>query len=198
MPKSLADLRAERSTARPERAYRAVVGDGQKFVVEVQRLTEEHDEITINAVSEGPRKIGDSTTLTPRMVEIRERLAELRDLMGEYEGELTIRATKTDGEWDQWRIAHPARDEDEPGHKDDLMLTGGCCNADDLIADLAAYVVAWEGEPLESGDFEALNLLRPDKKAIAATVVGLYEVGDDLPKLLSGLSAHLKNAQSSN
>jgi hypothetical protein len=59
-------------------------------------------------------------------------------------------------------------------------------------------VVAWEGEPLESGDFEALNMLRPDKKAIAATVVGLYEVGDDLPKLLSGLSAHLKNAQSSN
>jgi hypothetical protein len=115
-------------------------------------------------VSEGPRKIGDSTTLTPRMVEIRERLAELRDLMGEYEGELTIRATKTDGEWEQWRIAHPARDEDEPGHKDDLMLTGGCCNADDLIADLATYVVAWKGEPLESGDFEALNLLRPDKK----------------------------------
>jgi hypothetical protein len=44
MPKSLADLVPSVPTARPERAYRAVVGDGQKFVVEVQRLTEEHDE----------------------------------------------------------------------------------------------------------------------------------------------------------
>ena len=35
MPKSIAELRAERSTSRPERAYRAVVGEGQKYVVEV-------------------------------------------------------------------------------------------------------------------------------------------------------------------
>jgi hypothetical protein len=134
----------------------------------------------------------------PRVAEIRDRLADLRDLMADYEGELVIEATKTDGEWAQWRIEHPARDEDTPGFRDDRVLSGAACNTDDLIADLAAYVVAWNGEPLESGDFDALNLLRPDKKAIAATVVGLYETGDDLPKLLSDLSAHLRSVQSSN
>ena len=66
------------------------------------------------------------------------------------------------------------------------------------MGDLATYVVAWNGEPLEPGDFDALNLLRPDKKAIASIVVGLYETGDDVPKLRSGLLAHLASVRSSN
>lgn len=199
MPKSLAELRAERSTSRPERVYKAVVGEGQKYVVEIQRLTEEHDEVLEQAAAEqAPRKSGQASMTPPRVSEIRNRLGDLRDLMAEYEGELTIRATKSDGQWEQWRIENPVRGEDEPGRSDDLRIAGGACNLDALLADLPTYVVAWNGEDLEPGDFDALNLLRPDKKAIAATVVGLYEHGDDLPKLLSGLSAHLKSVQSSN
>jgi hypothetical protein len=190
----VAELRAERSTSRPERPYRAIVGEGQKYVAEMQRLTEEHDDlVTRQAAEAGPRKMGAKAEVPPRVIELRDRMAELVDVMGEYEGELTIRATKTDGEWEQWRIANPAREEGEPGHRDDLLVTGGYCNADALMADLATYVAAWNGEPLEPGDFDTFNLGRPDKKAIAATVVGLYETGDDLPKLRSGLSALLKS-----
>ena len=200
MTKSLTDLRLERaartSPLRPERSYRAVVGEGQTHVAEMQRLTEEHDDLVIRAAAEQsqrPRKSGEKATPPERVTQIRARMAELRDLMASYEGDLTIRATKQDGEWSQWRIDHPARDDGEPGHRDDMMLTGGCCNSDDLIEDLATYVVAWDGDLLQPGDFEALELLRPDKKVIAATVVGLYESGDDLPKLLGDLSALLKS-----
>lgn len=189
MVKNLADLRAERSTARPTIIYRAVVGEGQKHVAEVERLTDEHNEVvTRAAVEAGPRKSGQKTTLSPRAEEIRARLAELHDLMAEYAGDLTIAATKDDGEWVRWRLQHPARPEGEPGHDDDLEIARGVCNADDLIEDIEAYVVAWEGEPLQSGDFEALNLPRPDKKEIASLVVGLYEEGANLPKLLTSLS----------
>ena len=196
MSKSLADLRAERSTSRPRRTYRAVVGEGQKYVAEVQRLVEEHDDLIVG-LQQGPRKASESVADNAEVVRLRTALAERRDLMAEYEGELIYEATKSDGEWVRWKIAHPARAEGEPGHRDDLILAGGTCNSDDLIDDLAAYVVAWEGEDLQPGDFDALNLLRPDKKAIAAGVVGLYETGDDLGELLRGLSAHLANVTSS-
>lgn len=208
MSKSIADLRAEKSTLRPRRIYRAVVGDGQKYVAETQQLTGEMETLQIKhaaieeAEQQKPRKTGegvspDLTAIRERVEAIKARLAELADLMGEYDGDLTVEATKSDGDWEQWRIANPARGEDEPGHRDDLVLTGGHCNSDALIADLAAYVVAWNGEPLGPGDFEALNLLRPDKKVIAAMVDGLYETGDDLPKWLAALSGHRKSAQSS-
>lgn len=201
MAKPLSALRAERSTVRPERPYKLIVGDGQKYVAEIARLTAEHDDLLaqpqpVDEENPRPRKLG-GQTLPPRVVEIRDRLAELADLMREYEGEVLVRATLPDGEWEQWRQKHPARDEDQPGHRDDLMITRGYCNADDLMDELAQFVVAWEGEPLGDGDYDALNLLRPDKKALAATVVGLYEVGDDLGKLLSDLSALLKSGPSS-
>jgi hypothetical protein len=201
MAKPLSAIRSENSTVRPSRPLKVVVGDGQKYVAEIARLTAEHDELVsrpqpIEDETPRPRKLG-GQVLPARVVEIRDRLAEIVPLMREYEGELMVTATASDGEWEQWRLAHPARDEDQPGHRDDLMITRGYCNADDLIDNLARYVTAWEGEELQPGDYDALNLLRPDKKQIAATVVGLYEVGDDLGKLLSDLSAFLKNGPSS-
>jgi hypothetical protein len=202
MGKSLAQLRSEKSTVRPERPYRAVVGEGQKYVAEAKRLTEEHDALLMqpqdsDGENQPPKKLG-AKTLPARAIEIRDRLAEIAAEIAEYEGDLTVRATWSDGEWEQWRIAHPAREEDEPGHRDDMMIAGGYCNSEALIGELAAFVVAWEGEPLAPGDFDALNLLRPDKKAIANMVVGLYEVGEDIPKWRSGLSALLKSGNSSN
>lgn len=212
MSKSIADLIAERAQrtepVRPERVYKAVVGEGQKYVVEAQQLSAEQDNLLIAEAEElsadqmRPKKAGAKGS--PRLAEIRARLTEVRDrlaaltgLMGEYEGELTIRATKTDGEWEQWRIANPARDEDHPGFRDDATLTGLACNLDDLLADLGTYVVAWNGEALPTGGYDALELLRPDKKAIARIVVGMYETGDDLPKWRSALSAYLERETSS-
>ncbi|GAB7004408.1 hypothetical protein JCM18899A_18810 [Nocardioides sp. AN3] len=212
MSKSIADLIAERAQraepVRPERVYLASVGEGQKYVVEAQQLSAEQDNLVIAeakelaAEAQRPQKAGSKGSeelrkIRERLTDVRARLAELADLMREYEGELTIRATKTDGEWEQWRIAHPARDEDHPGFRDDATLTGLACNLDDLLADLGTYVVAWNGEPLPAGGYDALELLRPDKKAIAQIVVGMYETGDDLPKWRSALSAYLERETSS-
>jgi len=200
MVKSLADLRVEKSTVRPQQPYRAVVGEGKKYAVESRQLVAEHDDLMVekldleNAESQKPRKTGAKSSprlreIGERIAAILERLVELGGLMGEYEGDVTVSAEKSDGEWEQWRIANPAREEGQPGYLDDLAIARGYCNSSALIDDLAAYVVAWNGEPLAPGDFDALNLSRPDKKEIAAIVVGLYETGDDLPKLRSGLSA---------
>lgn len=219
MAKSLAELRAEKFSARPERPYTAVVGEGQKYVIEIQRLTAEHDglvaeiaaiedrlEAAQERAAERPTAMGEKVApevadLRARLTEARSRVNEIRvrlgvvtEQMADYEGEVTVRATRPDGDWAQWKIAHPARDEDKPGHRDDLMVSFGYCNAADLMDDIARYVVAWQGEPLAEGDFDALNLLPSDKKAIARIVVNMYEAGDDLPKLRSGLAALLKSA----
>lgn len=193
MAKSITDLMIEKA-ARPEplrqtRIYRATVGEGQKHIAETQALVAENDEIIgrHEAEQEGrPRKGGEIPSLPPRAIEIRDRLAELADLMGEYEGDLTITKTRTDGEWAQWCIEHPALDEDAPGAREDAFI-GGVCSAVALYDDLATYVTHWEGEPLPEGGFDAFELGRPDKRAIAQTVVSMYEVGANLPKLRSGL-----------
>lgn len=217
MGKSLADLRAERFSARPERPQVVTVGKGQQYAVEIQRITAEHDEavMEMRALEERlkaaeereesrPRAMGEKTSpeldalradleaTRARIREFRARLSDLTDAMADYEGEVTVTATRDDGDWARWKIAHPARGEDEPGYRDDLVVASGYCNSDDLIADLATYVTAWRGERLESGDFEALNLMRPDKKMLARAVVGLYESGDNLGELRRGLSALLK------
>lgn len=199
MVKSLADLRTEQSDVRPERPYRVFVGDGQKYVAEAKRLADEHDDLEMQPESDGEGDQRPKMMVKPksaRLTEIRDRLAELTDLMAEYEGEVTVRASWSDGDWKQWCTKHPARTEDEPGSRDDAMIVGSFCNAEALIDTLSEFVVAWEGEPLAPGDFDALNLLRPDKKAIASMVVSMYEVGDDVPKWRSGLSALLKSASS--
>lgn len=197
MPKSLTELRAEKAArplVRPSVPYKATVGAGQQYVAELQRLTAEHDEI-LATITERPRAMGES--VPARVTEIRARMAELIDLMAEYEGEVAVTATATDGEWAQWRVEHPARTGDAPGAREDAVVAGGWCNSDDLIEDLPRYVTAWNGEPLGEGDFDALGLMRPDKKQIARLVIGLYEMGDDLGEWRRGLSAHLTSVTGS-
>lgn len=216
--KSIADLRSEKYADRPERPYTAIVGEGQKYLVELQRLTAAHDalatdqgaaeralESAVARAAATPRPQGakgDSgvDAIKVRIAEVekqrsslRGRMGELMDLLAEYEGEVTVRATRSDGDWERWRIANPPRGEDEPGHRDDWLVASGFCNADALLDDLATYVVAWAGEELGPGDYEALNLVRPDKKAIARIVISLYESGDDLGEFRRGLSALLKS-----
>lgn len=212
MSKSIADLRSEQAAAptRPSVPHKVTVGQGRKYVAEVQRLSEENDallderEIVMQRAADEPRPMGAPSAkpervreIDARLAEIRDRLAELVALMAEYEGEVTITATISDGEWAQWRIAHPARPQGEPGYREDVAIASGWCDSDALIEDIARYVTAWNGEQLAPGDFEALGLMRPDKKDIARKVVGLYETGDGLGELRRGLSAHLASVTDS-
>lgn len=204
MAKTLADLRAEKRDNRETRPYVACLA--RNLVAEVQNLTRELDEVAelIEDVSDDderptvPRRMGqgesaESKAARVRAEEIRSRLADVLEEMGEYEGELTVRASKTEGEWRQWVNAHPPRGEGEPGHLRDVEVAGGYCNADALIDDLAAYAHAWNGEELTSGDWgTTINLAPADRKAVAQIVVSMYEaVQFSVPKWLSVLRASL-------
>jgi len=221
MSKSIAELTAE--SIRPSTPFKATVGQGRQYVAEIKQLTEQLDELDteqarLNAeredvlaqAAEAPRPMGQ--TMSPeRVVEIDARLAEIEtelatihgrlsellSLIADYEGTFTITATASDGEWAQWRVEHPARGEGEPGYREDLTVAAGWCNSDALIEDLARYVTAWNDEPLAEGNFDALGVMRPDKKQMARLVVGLYETGDGLGELRRGLSAHLMSVTDS-
>ncbi|MCM0622720.1 hypothetical protein [Nocardioides bruguierae] len=206
MPKSLAELTAG-TPSRPERPATVVVGDGVKFLVEITNLQTELEDLLRERMAEpgaarGPRKMGEGADV----IELQQKIAAAADAMGEYEGRLTVRATRSDGEWRQWVDKHPPRAEGEPGRNRDVELTGfddgtrtwARCNADALLDDLATYVVAWEDEPLAEGQFDALGVSPPDKKILARTVIGIYEdEAVDIPKWRRGLSGMQTSAPSS-
>lgn len=199
MPKTLAELRTGKPAPRPERAYTLCLAPN--LVAEVQMLTEELADLPDAAADEDgerkgpPRRMGEGEN--PRAAEIRARLAELLDEMADYEGELRLRATKSDGEWRQWVNEHPARGEDEPGHRRDLEVTFGYCNADALIDDLGTYAHAWNGEPLTEGDWALFDVGNADKKKLATLVAHMYESDLNLPKWRSALSASLRTGNAS-
>jgi hypothetical protein len=120
--------------------------------------------------------------------------------MAEHEGELRVRAKRTDGEWRNWANTHPARDEGEPGHDRDLEVAGGYCSADDLLEDLGTYAYSWNGEELADGDWSAVfqdSVAAPDKKLIAQAVVSMYESRLDFRQWRSGLSDSLSRLSAS-
>lgn len=199
MPKSLAELRTEKRETVAERPYTLCLA--ADLVAEVQALAEELDRLPQSTLKVDDERKGPPTRMggggNRRAKEIHARMAELLDEMAEYEGELRVRANKTDGEWRQWCNAHPAREEGEQGHDRDQRITYGYCNADDLVDDLGAYAHTWNSEPLTDGDWSMLNVGNADKQAIAYLVVSMYEVSVSIPKWRNALSASLPTGNDS-
>ena len=195
MSKTLAELRAAKPVARAERAMTVCLAPN--IVAEVQSLTEElvaigsAETADAEAPAGPPKRVGEGAP--PRAREIRERLAELLEQMAEYEGELRVRAVD-DGVWRRWVNEHPARDEGTAGHKRDMEVTLGYCNADDLIDSLADYAYSWNGEVMAEGDWAIIgaSVGGPDRKQIASTVVGMHENRLDFRNWRTGLSANLR------
>lgn len=197
MSRSLADLRASKPQSRPERSLTLCLAP--HLVAEVQILTEELSSLRPAPLdTDGdrpgrPRRLGQGED--PRTVEIRERLDVLLTEMAEHEGEMRLRANRTDGEWRRWVNEHPARPDGEPGAERDERVAAGCCNADDLLDDLATYAYAWNGEHLAGDDFAEIfepNIASADKAQMAQTVVSMYESRLDFQRLRSSLSANLQ------
>lgn len=192
MSKSLADLRADKPTARPERSLTVCLRPD--LVARVQALT---SELANLPEPERPkvRKMAEASTPEhPRAGEIRDELDALLVEVGEHEGEIVVRANLDDGEWRRWADAHPARPEGQAGHDRDNTVTGGFANADDLIDTLAAYVTTWNGEPLGEGDWAAIFapvVPLGDKQEMARLIVAMYEGRMDFPQWRSALSAAL-------
>lgn len=200
--KSLADLRAQKPTGRPERSIHLCLAP--ELVAEAQTLTTELSNIPSFLVANDdeeptgpPRKLGDPEAVAARdrAAAIRARLAEVLAEMAEHEGEMRLRANWTDGEWRRWVNEHPSREEGVAGFERDQRVTGGFCNADDLIDTLGAFVHQWNGEDLSPTDWA--DIFEPvvataDVAQMATLVAGLYEGRLDFPQWRNALSTNLK------
>lgn len=199
MAKSIADLRANPTTARAERSETICLAPN--LVARVVALTEKLTMVVAPPLDDDgeptgpPRKMGQG--LEPAQRKIRTDLAAALAEMAEHEGEIILRAT-TDGEWRNWVNAHPARKEDGPGYDRDQEVTFGYCNADDLIDDLGKYAYSWDGDRLADGDWAILagSIAGPDKKRLASVVTSMFESRLDfrgwrqgLQETLTGLTA---------
>lgn len=183
MSKSLAELRQSPRVGLPERTYALCLAS--TLVGEVQALLarlNDAEEI------EGAAADGDTATKPKRMGEgsesakIRKELAAVQAEMVEHTGDLKLRGL-TEGEWRLWVDANPARENNDR----DGAVTYGMCNADALLENLATFAVAWNGSPLDAGDWDFIRSKAApgDLKEIARTVVMMHEGTVDVPKLLS-------------
>lgn len=193
MAKSLADLRAAPPQSRPERSVTLCLAP--QLIAEVQSLSEELNSLQRVPQEDGgpPRRAVDPEDL--RATGIRERLRQLVDEMAEHEGEMRLRANRTDGEWRRWVNEHPGRAEGQPGYERDIRITRGICNTDALLNDLATYAYAWNGDPLAPGDFVAIFdpvIATSDKQQMAEAIVAMYESRLDFTRLRTSLSADLR------
>lgn len=169
---SLADLRAKPIRSRPEQRHEVCLD--HELLAQVRELDSVLTQF-MNAADSG-------TSFTQAQRQLAEDAAaqrtELLPALAAASGMLTIRATPTYAEWLDFTDKHPARQEGTPGHERDYIHFAGrgVCNMDDLAANLAPYVAAWNGEPLAPGDWEtAFESVAPsDRIDIAYIVVSLY------------------------
>lgn len=187
MPKTLAELRAQKDAA-PSLPTRVVpLCLDQALIAAVQRLEAEKRDLNVAAFrgddeQDGPpRRM--SETLPPRVAEIDTELAALYDQMRESEGELLLRAIPG-GKWQRWKDAHPARKD----NASDNEITYGLCNASDLLDGLSQFVVEWDGETFGPGEWDDwfMEKVAPaDLRDICTQVVSLHEARISVPKLSS-------------
>lgn len=194
MAKSLAEMRQSPAVGLPERTKLLCLA--QALVSKAQSLADERESLRVDHARDqddkGPPKRSGEGSEPPRVKEIDAELEALWAEMREHTGELLLRGTSS-GDWRRWAQAHPARQEnkgtaDKPNwvtDATDAEVAYGFCNADDLLADLDRYAVAWNGDPLGEGDWEFIaNRAAPgDLKEVARIVVQMHETeGVKAPK----------------
>lgn len=196
MAKSLADLRTAPPTERRTGSVRLCLRPD--LVARVHALTGELAELppTLEGEQKRERKMAEGPTLPhPRAVEIRDELDAVLSEIEDNEGEMTVAATISEGEWRRWVDAHPSRPKGEPGHDRDQRVSGGLVNADALIDALGTFAYSWNSEPLGEGDWAAIfepAVGAGDKAEMATAVVTLYEGRTDFRQWRSALSASLQ------
>lgn len=192
MSKSIAELRASHRTALPERTYELCLS--QALVGEVQALVEEKRSLEVASAraadednTDGPvKRLGQGKD--PRIAEIDARLEELYDEMREHTGKLLLRG-ETGGEWQRWCDKNPPREDgrDERGRRVVLALDDtvayGLCDASALMARLGDFAVSWNGEELQTGDWDWLREKAPpgDLKEMARWIVQMHETNGIKP-----------------
>lgn len=194
MAKTLAELRASRAVALPERTVTICLAQG--LVAEAQALAEEKIELTLGRTpaedgASKPRRAAQPEDV--RLTEVEDRLQALFAEMREHEGQLRVRGIET-GKWVRWRDENPPRKDgaDDNGrpvlNPVDVNVAYSWCNASALLEDLGRYMVAWNDEPMtpEDWQFISANAAPGDLKALVSLVVEMHEGnGSRAPKALS-------------
>lgn len=198
MAKTLAELRASRAVAPPERTVPICLA--QSLVAEAQSLQQEKVDLAlVRQTSEDGQKRPQRANRPEdvRLTEVDARLEELFEEMREHTGQLRLRAIDT-GEWIRWRDAHPPRRDgvDDDGrpilNAVDASVAYSWCNSSALLDDIIAaddpkrqYVVGWNDEPMtpDSWQFIVSNAAPGDLKALVSLVVEMHEgTGSRAPK----------------
>lgn len=191
MSKSLSELRASPHVGRMERTHPVCIA--RRLTAKYEALLDEEgaleDELAELVPEEPEEKRADQRivdTPDPRIAEIDARLktvasekdALARD-MEEHTGDVLLRALLPE-EWEQWKVAHPPREEGVAGFRADIVLAGGECNVDALIGDLHLWAKGWNSETIDEDGwrFIASNAPRGSLKRLAALVVGMHESDD--------------------
>lgn len=197
MPKSLAELRqVDRSHRRAEakitiylRSEAAAEFDTLNEQL-VEAVTEVETERRRRADGDGkPGRLADKGSDAQRRVdELSARLDELAEQMrDDTQVEIGL-APIAAGEWNRWKVEHPAREE---GDGDDRRITrrdylsGGRFNFDALVEALPRFIVSLNGDTPEENDWERVIL--PDATArdvdrVAEMVMNLHEGSIAIPK----------------
>jgi hypothetical protein len=193
---SLADLRANKPTGTDQRLV--VLSLRPDLFARVTSLTSELAALPEPEEPAPQRKMAQAEAPkppeNPRAAEIRADLQSVLDEIARHEGELTVRKNRTDGEWRRWANEHPPRGKGEPGYERDHRY-GDLVNIDDLIADLAAYAHAWNGEELAEGDWATIfepSTTGGQKYEVAEAVLAMYEGRADFRQWRSALSTTLQ------
>jgi hypothetical protein len=194
---TLAELRAQSGPKPLPRTTKVVtLVEGQHLLAEVERLSEEHGDLAmeaanlkrrINGDEDGkrtgpPLKSGEGAKLTGRLdeiearqAEIKERLEHFADDLAEVQGEVGLRGM-TGGDWQRFKDENPPREDNAA----DVRFAAGVCDSSALFAALGKFVETWNGETVSKSDWnEWLGELiaYADRRDMVSEVVGMHERG---------------------
>lgn len=179
---TLEEIRARGANApRPKSTHTVTLVTGQHLLDEQKRLSEELTDIMVRATRTdengervGPPRKASERDLPPRAAEIRTEVAALYEQLSEHQGEVTLVADMSDGEWLRWKDEHPPREDNTA----DERIGWGYCNTSDLYAELGRFVAQWEGEDVAPGAWDewlAAQITFADKRDLVHAIVELYE-----------------------
>lgn len=166
---------------------------------EVQALIEQVKAERSEDAPQKPKRMGDTgplADLEAKADDLAKQGDALRERIDENSVEVLLRG-KSSGEWRQWAMKHPARDEDEDrqGAERDRRWAGGLCNVDALVDDLRLFVASYNGEePSDAwATFVAEKGVPANLTLAASYVVGMHEQVVDAGKSLADWLADRRN-----
>lgn len=212
MPKNLSELKSSPDVGLPEKPHKICVSgklvaeleaaDAELYAAEAELDTARADLRTQRQRAERRRdgeeprlRSGETSPvdaaeqrvaeLEAKAQEAAEKADAIRERMEDHTVVLHLRA-KPSGEWRQWVMRFPARDEDaDPaGAQRDKRWAGAFCNIDALVNDAGMFVTAYGDEAAsdDSWEFVRNNAAPGDLTRLASMLVAMHEQVVDLGK----------------